>query len=200
MIDDVEAAAGIWHRDFGLPRTDCRVGDGARNLALFAPGDPFVDGKRRSGVHHVALAGGTAIAQQSPAPVTVKIGTTPSFIVLPVFAAEHLGYLKPERLAVQFVDFEDGAEVTTPMVGGSIAAGATMVERPMTLAEKGFGAKNLVALTNRNPLFLVIENDHAAKEAEEETAPALLSCMGGPRNTGMRRAMDSIAGKSPHTE
>src|SRR6266542_3170114 len=83
----------------------------------------------------------TAHAQQ-----TVKIGTTPSFIFLPIYAAEQLGYFKAEGITAQFVDFEGGAEVTTAMVGGSIDLGGTMAERPLILAEKRFGAKNLVAL------------------------------------------------------
>ena len=61
-----------------------------------------------------------------------------------LYAAEHLGYFKAEGLNCQFSDFEGGAEVTTAMVGGSIDTGGTMAERPLILAEKGFGAKNLV--------------------------------------------------------
>src|SRR5467141_5136266 len=95
---------------------------------------------------------------------TVKIGTTPSFVFLPLYVADQLGYFKAEGLTVQFVDFEGGAEVTTAMVGGSIDAGGTMVERPLILTEQGFAAKNLVALENRNPLHLVIRKDHPAKE------------------------------------
>lgn len=91
VVSDVEAAAAMWQRDFGLPRTDCRIGDTGRSapvlrlggtaLALFAPGDPFVEGEQRTGVHHIALAvedpegaaqtaaaAGIAIAE--PAPVT----------------------------------------------------------------------------------------------------------------------------------
>jgi DNA-binding CsgD family transcriptional regulator len=48
--------------------------------------------------------------------------------------------LKAEGITAQFVDFEGGAEVTTAMVGGSVDIGGTMVERPLILAEKGFGA------------------------------------------------------------
>jgi catechol 2,3-dioxygenase-like lactoylglutathione lyase family enzyme len=66
VVDDVEAAARDIERDLGLPRLDCPAAGGARRvpvlpvggttLALFAPGDPFVGGERRTGVHHVALA------------------------------------------------------------------------------------------------------------------------------------------------
>ena len=87
-------------------------------------------------------------ASGAEAQQTVKIGTTPSFVFLPLYVAEQLGYFKAEGITAQFVDFEGGAEVTTAMVGGSIDAGGTMVERPLILAEKGFGAKNLVALEN----------------------------------------------------
>ncbi len=97
---------------------------------------------------------------------TIRIGSTPSFIFLPVYAAEELGYFKAEGIKAEFVDFEGGAEVTTAMVGGSIDMGATMVERPMILAEKGFGSKNLVALENKNPLFLVVRKDLPAKDVK----------------------------------
>ncbi|HEY4909704.1 MAG TPA: ABC transporter substrate-binding protein [Methylomirabilota bacterium] len=110
----------------------------------------------------LSMGAPTAHAQQ-----TVKIGTTPSFIFLPIYAAEQLGYFKAEGITAQFVDFEGGAEVTTAMVGGSIDLGGTMAERPLILAEKGFGAKNLVALENKNPLFLVLRKDHPAKSVKD---------------------------------
>lgn len=66
VVDDVEAAARGIERDLGLSRRDCPAAGGTRRvpvlpvgataLALFAPGDPFVGGERRTGVHHVALA------------------------------------------------------------------------------------------------------------------------------------------------
>ena len=83
-------------------------------------------------------------ANGAQAQQTVKIGTTPSFVFLPLYVAEQLGYFKAEGITAQFVDFEGGAEVTTAMVGGSIDAGGTMIERPLILSEKGFGAKNLL--------------------------------------------------------
>ena len=61
---DVEAAAGMFEKDYGLKRSakmfDGRsvpmlsVGDTA--LALFAPGDSYIGGSPYTGVHHVALA------------------------------------------------------------------------------------------------------------------------------------------------
>jgi len=110
----------------------------------------------------------TASAQQM-----VKVGSTPSFIFLPVYAAEELGYFKAEGINAEFVDFEGGAEVTTAMVGGSIEMGATMVERPMILAEKGFGAKNLVALENKNPLFLLVRDDVKAVKGDVKALKGL---------------------------
>src|SRR5262249_22710591 len=77
-----------------------------------------------------------------------------------------LGYFKGEGLTAQFSDFEGGAEVTTAMVGGSIDFAGTYVERPMILAEKGFGAKNLVAVLNRNPIFLVVRKNLTATDVK----------------------------------
>jgi len=66
VVDDAGAAARGLERDLGLPRLECAAPGRARGapvlpvgatvLALFEPGDPFVGGDRRTGVHHVALA------------------------------------------------------------------------------------------------------------------------------------------------
>lgn len=72
VVSDVEAAAGVFQRDFGLQRADCAAGQSGRMvpvlpvgqsaLALFAPGDPFVDGETRPGIHHIALGVGDPLA------------------------------------------------------------------------------------------------------------------------------------------
>ncbi len=85
VVSDVEAAAAMFQRDFGLSRTDCAVGGsgrrapvlsvGASALALFAPGDPFIGGQSKLGVHHIALgakdprgAASAAVAAGIPIP------------------------------------------------------------------------------------------------------------------------------------
>ena len=65
-VSDVVATARTLTNDFGLKRMDQAVGDtgrtapsfgvGASALVLFAPGDPFLGGAGKPGVHHVALA------------------------------------------------------------------------------------------------------------------------------------------------
>ena len=97
---------------------------------------------------------------------TVKIGTTPAVTFVVLYGAEQLGYLKAEGITAQFSDFEGGAEVTTAMVGGSIDFAGTYLERPMILAEKGFGSKNLLAILNRNPIFLVLRKDLPATDVK----------------------------------
>ena len=60
---DIATAAHLLGTVLGLPRTDCPAGDsqvpvfavGDAALALFAPGDAFVDGQTRTGVHHIGL-------------------------------------------------------------------------------------------------------------------------------------------------
>ena len=89
------------------------------------------------------LAALLAIATPAWAQQTVRIGTTPAVTFVVLYGAEQLGYFKAEGITAQFADFEGGAEVTTAMVGGSIDFAGTYVERPMILAEKGFGSKNL---------------------------------------------------------
>lgn len=89
VVSDVEAAAAVFERDFGLRRTHGALGEGGRRvpilsvgrsaLALFPPGDPFVGGQSKPGIHHIALgvkdlpaavraaqAGGVAIANAEP--------------------------------------------------------------------------------------------------------------------------------------
>ena len=72
--------------------------------------------------------------------------TTPAVTFVVLYGAEHLGYFKAEGITPQFADFEGGAEVTTAMVGGSIDFAGTYLERPMILAEKGFGPDRDVAV------------------------------------------------------
>lgn len=91
VVSDVEAAVALFQRDFGLTRTDCVVGETGRKapvlsvgrsaLALFAPGDPFVGGQAKPGIHHIALGvkdplaavaavktSGIGIAEPEPSP------------------------------------------------------------------------------------------------------------------------------------
>lgn len=66
VVADVEGVTAVLTRHFGLSRRDAPVGDGRRpvpllgvgraTLALLPPGDPFVDGHDKPGVHHMALA------------------------------------------------------------------------------------------------------------------------------------------------
>lgn len=139
-----------------------------------------------------AVTASSADAQQA-----VKVGTTPSFVFLPIYAADQLGYFKAEGITAQFVDFEGGAEVTTAMVGGSIDLGGTMVERPLILAEKGFGAKNLVALENKNPLFLVLRKDHPAKTVKDLKGTKLGMTRAGSGTDLSLRALLKDAGLEP---
>ena len=145
----------------------------------------------------VAMLSMVAPAAHAQPAQTIKIGTTPSFIFLPLYAAEQLGYFKGEGLTAQFVDFEGGAEVTTAMVGGSIDLGGTMVERPLILAEKGFGAKNLLALENRNPLHVVVRKDLAAKEVKDLKGTKLGMTRAGSGTDLSLRALLKDAGLEP---
>ena len=112
------------------------------------------------------LAALLAIVTPAWAQQTVRIGSTPAVTFIVLYGAEHLGYFKAEGITAQFSDFEGGAEVTTAMVGGSIDFAGTYVERPMILAEKGFAAKNLLAILNRNPIFLVVRKNLPATDVK----------------------------------
>ena len=64
-VDNVDAVAGVISQGLGLRRVDCFLGGdrrvpvfglGASALALFEPGDSFLGGPAKPGVHHIALA------------------------------------------------------------------------------------------------------------------------------------------------
>jgi NitT/TauT family transport system substrate-binding protein len=128
---------------------------------------------------------------------TVKIGTTPAVTFVVLYAAEHLGYFKAEGLGCQFSDFEGGAEVTTAMVGGSIDFAGTYVERPMILAEKGFAAKNLLAILNRNPIFLVVKKTLPATDVKGLKGTKLGMTRAGSATDLALRAVLRDAGLEP---
>ncbi len=63
VVDDPQAAAARFEKDFGLPRRDVKCGGssvplipvGATALALFAQADPFLGPDPKKGVHHLGL-------------------------------------------------------------------------------------------------------------------------------------------------
>ncbi len=64
VVDDVEAASGVWEKNFGLRRSEHHMDGrkvpvlsvGKSAIALFGKGDPYTGGEMRTGVHHIALA------------------------------------------------------------------------------------------------------------------------------------------------
>jgi len=138
-----------------------------------------------------------ALATPAWAQQTIRIGATPAVTFVVLYAAEHLGYFKAEGLAAQFADFEGGAEVTTAMVGGSIDFAGTYVERPMILAEKGFGAKNLLAILNRTPVFLVVRKTLTATDVKGLKGTKLGMTRAGSATDLALRALLRDAGLEP---
>jgi NitT/TauT family transport system substrate-binding protein len=72
-----------------------------------------------------------------------------------------------------------------------------MAERPLILAEKGFGAKNLVALENKNPLFLVLRKDHPATDVKGLKGTRLGMTRAGSGTDLSLRALLKDAGLEP---
>lgn len=136
-------------------------------------------------------------ATPASAQQTIRIGATPAITFVVLYAAEHLGYFKGEGLNCQFSDFEGGAEVTTAMVGGSIDFAGTYVERPMILAEKGFAAKNLLAVLNRNPIFLVVKKTLPATDVKGLKGTKLGMTRAGSATDLALRAVLRDAGLEP---
>ncbi len=79
----------------------------------------------------------------------------------------------------------------------ALLACGTMAERPLILAEKGFGAKNLVALENKNPLFLVLRKDHPAKTVKDLKGAKLGMTRAGSGTDLSLRALLKDAGLEP---
>lgn len=149
-------------------------------------------------VHALALlAALLALPTPARAQQTVRIGTTPAITFVVLYGAEHLGYFKAEGVTAQFADFEGGAEVTTAMVGGSIDFAGTYVERPMILAEKGFAAKNVLAILNRNPIFLVVRKSLPATDVKGLKGTKLGMTRAGSATDLALRALLRDAGLEP---
>jgi NitT/TauT family transport system substrate-binding protein len=138
-----------------------------------------------------------AIATPAWAQHTVRIGTTPAVTFVVLYGAEQLGYFKAEGITAQFSDFEGGAEVTTAMVGGSIDFAGTYLERPLILAEKGFGSKNLLAILNRNPIFLVVRKNLPATDVRGLKGTKLGMTRAGSATDLALRALLRDAGLEP---
>jgi len=138
-----------------------------------------------------------AFASPARAQQTVRIGTTPAVTFLALYAADQLGYFKAEGLSPQFADFEGGAEVTTALVGGSIDLAGTYVERPMILAEKGFASKSLLAILNRNPIFLVLRKSLPATDVKGLKGTKLGMTRAGSATDLALRALLRDAGLEP---
>jgi NitT/TauT family transport system substrate-binding protein len=143
------------------------------------------------------IAAVLALATPAWAQQTIRIGATPAVTFVVLYAAEQLGYFKAEGVTAQFADFEGGAEVTTAMVGGSIDFAGTYVERPMILAEKGFGAKNLLAILNRNPIFLVVRKTLTATDVRSLKGTKLGMTRAGSATDLALRALLRDAGLEP---
>jgi len=138
-----------------------------------------------------------AFVSPARAQQTVRIGTTPAVTFLALYAADQLGYFRAEGLIAQFADFEGGAEVTTALVGGSIDLAGTYVERPMILAEKGFASKSLLAILNRNPIFLVLRKSLPATDVKGLKGTKLGMTRAGSATDLALRALLRDAGLEP---
>jgi catechol 2,3-dioxygenase-like lactoylglutathione lyase family enzyme len=84
LSKDVDRVAHLFERRLGLARTDVPVANTSRTVpvfaigrsavALFAPGDPFLGGEEKAGVHHLAFSAldperGGALAQSAGVPL-----------------------------------------------------------------------------------------------------------------------------------
>jgi enoyl-CoA hydratase len=158
-------------------------------------------------VHGYAVGGGCELAMLADMRIAAA-GTKFGFTEVRVGATVTMGGLY--NLA-RIVGLGRAFELlyTTEMIDAEEAYRIGLVNRVVTaeqlaetvraLAEKMSGNFPFEMSLTRNSVYRALDMDFDAA-VEEETAAALLSYMGGSRNTGMSRAMDRIAGKSPRAE
>ncbi len=158
-------------------------------------------------VHGYAVGGGCELAMLADMRIAAA-GTKFGFTEVRVGATVTMGGLY--NLA-RIVGLGRAFELlyTTEMIDAEEAYRIGLVNRVVTaeqlaetvraLAEKMSGNFPFEMSLTRNSVYRALDMDFDAA-VEEETAAALLSYMGGSRNTGMSRAMDSIAGKSPRAQ
>jgi len=97
--------------------------------------------------------------QKPPQLVKVRIGYSPVFEQIPLFAAKELGYFAQEGIDADLVQFRAGAEMTAAMIGGSIDIQVTTTDRAIILFEKGQRVKNLVGMMNRVPQTVIVRKE-----------------------------------------
>lgn len=88
IVTDPEAAATALQRAFDLTRDDRPAGDagerrpllriGATGLLLAAPGDRFVSGETRTGVHHIAIEASDVVRDAAALAALAASDTTPA--------------------------------------------------------------------------------------------------------------------------
>jgi methylmalonyl-CoA/ethylmalonyl-CoA epimerase len=107
VVNDVDAAARVFARDFHLPRTDCAVGQAGRSTAVFALGqsaialfgrdDDFLgETPARTGVHHIALGVPDLVAATRAA---VAAGVPPAEPPVPGLQGRRRLRLSPDATA-----------------------------------------------------------------------------------------------------
>ena len=123
VVEEPDASAAIFEKDFGLPRQDFACGGatvpvisvGRSALALFRPDDPFLGPNASKGVHHVAIASADPAAAAKESGIATEDG-----------AAEGLGGRPQIALAR---DATCGIRVRLTESLGLAPASSEMVER-----------------------------------------------------------------------
>jgi ABC-type nitrate/sulfonate/bicarbonate transport system substrate-binding protein len=94
---------------------------------------------------------------------TVRLGTNPNLLTLPVFVADRLGYFKKHGIKIQYVTVVNPAP---PLISGDIDVDATATDTAIQLAAQGKSAPAIVALQQRNSLVFVGRSDESWPHAK----------------------------------
>ena len=152
VVDDPQASAARFERDFGLPRCDfpCAASSvpmisvGATALALFAPDDPFLGPNPKKGVHHLGLSATDpeAAARASGVPVAGQVskgidGRAQLSLAPEATSGVRVRFTEPFGLAAGHSDMVERIDHIGVASSDNRAARATFIDQLACVYESG---------------------------------------------------------------
>ena len=106
----------------------------------------------------LALGAPCAVAQTSPANVTVTLGSDGYFYLLH-YITEGAGFYKAEGITVEVVRFSSGSKIIASVLGGSADASMVNIGNTTLAIQKGGDLATLATLYTIMPFAVVLSND-----------------------------------------
>jgi ABC-type nitrate/sulfonate/bicarbonate transport system substrate-binding protein len=110
----------------------------------------------------LALGAPCAVAQTSPANVTVTLGSDGYFYLLH-YITEGAGFYKAEGITVEVVRFSSGSKIIASVLGGSADASMVNIGNTTLAIQKGGDLATLATLYTIMPFAVVLSNDALKK-------------------------------------